>query len=177
MKEESHNRAQSVVTAPILRPVRQEDEEFLFDLYASTRTEELSQIPWDEAQKRAFLLMQFAAQQQHYRSRFPEGEHQVIVKDGRSVGRIYTARTDEEIRILDIALLPQHRNAGIGTTLLKEVLADAKRSGRAVRIYVETFNPSLRLFERLGFSSVESSGLHHLMEWRAAGSIPIRGDL
>ena len=166
MKEESHNRAQSGGIALTLRTVRQEDEKFLFGVYASTRTEELSQTGWDDVQKEAFLLMQFAAQQQHYRSRFPEGVHQIIVKDGRSIGRIYTAKNDEEIRILDIALLPEHRNAGIGTILLKEILAEAEESRLAVRIYVESFNRSLRLFERLGFSSIETSGLNQLMEWR-----------
>lgn len=164
MKEEPQNYDKSA--ALNLRPVRREDEDLLFEIYASTRTEEVSQTGWDEARKRAFLLLQFAAQQQHYRSRFPEGDHRLIVKDGSPIGRIYTVRSGEEIRILDIALLPQHRNAGIGTALLKDILADAKSSRRAVRIYVESFSRSLRLFERLGFSSVETSGPHQLMEWR-----------
>ena len=166
MKEESHNLAQSGDTALTLRPARQEDEKFLFEVYASTREEELSQTGWDAAQKQAFLLMQFAAQQQHYKSRFPEGDHRIIVKDNRSIGRLYTARTDQEIRILDIALLPDHRDAGVGSRLLKEILADAEKSRLPVRIYVESFNRSMRLFERLGFSCVETSGLNHLMEWR-----------
>ena len=166
MKEELHNSAQSGGLALTLRPVRQEDEKFLFEVYSGTRTEELSQTGWDEAQKQAFLMMQFAAQQQHYQSHFPEGSYQVIVKDGRSIGRIYTARNNQEIRILDIALLPQHRNVGIGTILLKDILADAEESHLAVRIYVESFNRSLRLFERFGFSSIETSGMNYLMEWR-----------
>ena len=165
MKKELQSCAQDITTALTFRPVRQEDEKFLFEVYASTRAEEMSSTGWDEAQKRAFLLLQFAAQQQHYHSRFPEGDHRLIVKDGCPIGRIYTARLDQEIRILDIALLPPHRNAGIGTLLLKGILAEAENSRRTVRIYVESFNPSLRLFERLGFSSVETSGLHQLMEW------------
>lgn len=166
MKEETQDFAQSAATTLTLRSVQPEDENFLFEVYAGTRTEELSQTGWDEAQKQAFLLMQFAAQQQHYRSRFPEGDHRLIVKDGCCIGRIYTAATEQEIRILDIALLPQHRNIGIGTILLKDILTEAGNSRRMVRIYVESYNRSLRLFERLGFSSVETSGLHHLMEWR-----------
>ncbi|HVG22433.1 MAG TPA: GNAT family N-acetyltransferase [Blastocatellia bacterium] len=166
MKEEFQNRAHSAATPLSLRPVRREDEEFLLEVYASARAEELSQTGWDEAQKRAFLRMQFAAQQQHYQSRFPNGDHRLIIRDGRPAGRIYTAGTDQEIRILDLTLLAQHRNAGVGTALLKDILADAEDSRRTVRIYVESFNPSLRLFERLGFSCVETSGLNRLMEWR-----------
>ena len=165
MKEESQNRAQTAIPVT-LRPVRQEDEGFLFEVYASTRAEEMSRTGWDDAGKQAFLQLQFAAQQQYYRSRFADGDHRIIVKDGQPVGRSYVARTDEEIRILDLTLLPQHRNAGIGTNLLKDLMADAESSGRPIRIYVESFNPSLKLFERLGFSSVETSGLHQLMEWR-----------
>jgi ribosomal protein S18 acetylase RimI-like enzyme len=162
MKEVSQNPALALT----LRPVRPEDERFLFEVYASTRAEELTQTGWDEAQKQAFLLIQFAAQQHHYSTHFPEGHHQIIVKDGTAVGRIYTAKIDGEIRILDIALLPEHRDAGSGTSLLKDILADAEKTGRKVRIYVESFNRSLRLFERLGFSSIETSGILHLMEWR-----------
>ncbi|HEX8088854.1 MAG TPA: GNAT family N-acetyltransferase, partial [Blastocatellia bacterium] len=92
-----------------LLPVRKDDENLLFEVYASTRTDEMSQTGWDEARKRDFLLLQFAAQQQHYRSSFPQGDHRLIVKDGSPVGRIYTVRTEQEIRILDIALLPHHR--------------------------------------------------------------------
>jgi ribosomal protein S18 acetylase RimI-like enzyme len=165
MKEESQNRAQTAVPALNLRPVRQDDENFLFEVYASTRAEEMSLTGWDKAQQRAFLLLQFAAQQQHYQSRFAEGDHRIIVKDGQPVGRIYIARTDREIRILDIALLPHYRNSGIGTILLKDIMADAESSRRMIRIYVESFNRSLKLFQRLGFSSVETSGLHQLMEW------------
>jgi ribosomal protein S18 acetylase RimI-like enzyme len=157
---------QNPLTALTLRPAQQDDENFLFEVYASARGEEVSQTGWDEAQKQAFLRMQFAAQQHHYQSRFPRADHRLIIKDGCPIGRIYTARTDEEIRILDLTILPQHRNAGIGTGLLKDILADAENSGLAVRIYVESFNRSLRLFERLGFSSIETSGLHHLMERR-----------
>jgi ribosomal protein S18 acetylase RimI-like enzyme len=165
MKEESQNRAQAA-EGLTLRPARQEDEDFLFEVYAGARAEEMARTGWDEARQRAFLQIQFAAQQRHYQTHYPQGDHRLIVKDGRPIGRIYTAVTDQEIRILDIALLPQHRNGGAGTALLKDILADAESSRRTVRIYVESFNPSLRLFERLGFSRVETSGLHHLMEWR-----------
>src|SRR5215211_1618223 len=98
MKEESRNRPPVAATALTLRPTRREDEEFLFEVYSSTRAEEMSQTGWDDAQKQAFLLMQFAAQQQHYRTRFPEGDHQIIIKANEPVGRIYTASFDEEIR-------------------------------------------------------------------------------
>jgi ribosomal protein S18 acetylase RimI-like enzyme len=81
------------------------------------------------------------------------------------VGRLYVARLDQEIRIVDITLMPQERNEGIGSFLLQGLLAEAGRTGKVIRIYVENFNPSLRLFQRLGFRQIEQHGIHLLMEW------------
>jgi GNAT superfamily N-acetyltransferase len=165
MKEESQNLARTAFKALDLRPVLEEDEDFLFEVYASTRTDELIHTGWDNAQKLSFLKLQFAAQQQYYRDRFPGGEHQIILVDNLPAGRIYLARSDEEIRILDVTLLTQYRNAGIGTSILQDVLAEAKSLSRPVRIYVESFSRSLGLFQRLGFRKAEEAGMHFLMEW------------
>ena len=152
-----------------LRPAGPEDEAFLFEVYAATRLDELAATPWDESQRETFLKLQFAAQQQHYQSHFPEADHQLILVGDRPVGRVYVAISADEVRILDVALLPKHRNCGIGSSIIKEVLAEASQAGKPVRIYVESFSPSLRLFERLGFSRVQDIGTHFLMEWRGSG--------
>jgi GNAT superfamily N-acetyltransferase len=148
-----------------LRPVGPGDHEFLVEVYASTRAEELTLVPWTSEQQQAFIRSQFAAQQDYYAQKYPAANHDIIVSDNRQVGRLYVARLDHEIRIVDITLLPGERNAGIGTHLLKQLLAEAERTRRAVRIYVEEFNPSLHLFERLGFSPSEQQGIHLLMQW------------
>lgn len=149
-----------------LRSVCAEDDAFLLEVYAGTRLDELAATPWDESQREAFLRLQFAAQQHHYQTHFPEADHQLILLSGRKIGRVYVARRTDEVRILDIALLPEHRNSGIGTSMINAIQSEASKSGKPVRIYVESFNPSLRLFERLGFSSVQDIGTHLLMEWR-----------
>ncbi len=110
-------------------------------------------------------MRQFAGQQEHYQKTFPTASHQIILSGGRPVGRLYVARLEQEIRIVDITLLPPERNAGIGSSLLSELLDEAGRVGKVVRIYVENFNPSLRLFERLNFEPVEQHGIHLLLEW------------
>lgn len=147
-----------------LRQVRPDDEAFLFEVYVSTRLDELAAVPWDKSQREAFLRLQFAAQQQHYQTHFPEADHQLILVGERPVGRVYVARGADEIRILDIALLTEDRNGGIGEFLIKTLLSEGSQAGKPVRIYVESFNPSLRLFERLGFSRVKDIGTHLLME-------------
>ncbi|HEX5731997.1 MAG TPA: GNAT family N-acetyltransferase [Blastocatellia bacterium] len=149
-----------------LRPVSPEDESFLLKLYTSTRADELALTNWDERQQQAFVEMQFAAQQQYYRTQFPEAVHSIILKDDRPAGRLYVARRPEEIRILDITVAVENRNAGVGSSILNELIQEAGKSETSVRIYVERFNPSLRLFERLGFSSIQDTPSHFLMEWR-----------
>ena len=122
-------------------------------------------MPWTSDQQQAFIRSQFAAQQDHYAQKYPAASHDIIVSDNRQVGRLYVARLDHEIRIVDITVLPGERSAGIGSHLIRQLLAEAERTGRAVRIYVEEFNPSLHLFERLGFSPTEQQGFHLLMQW------------
>jgi ribosomal protein S18 acetylase RimI-like enzyme len=149
------------------RPATSDDDPFLLGVYGSTRLEELALTNWDEAQRHAFLKMQFDAQQSHYGQHYPEGQHFVIAVDGNPVGRLYVACIEGEIRILDITILPQHRNEGIGTPIVKELKAEAALMGKPLRIYVESFNRSQGLFERLGFVKSGESGYSYLMEWRA----------
>src|ERR1041385_1116475 len=147
-----------------LRPVGPDVHEFLVAVYASTRADELALTPWTDEQRDSFVRWQFGAQQEHYAKTYPAANHDIIMSDGRQVGRLYVARLDQEIRIVDITVLPAERNAGIGSYLIKQLLDEAARSGKMTRVYVEEFNPSLRLFERLGFSPSEQHGIHLLMQ-------------
>lgn len=153
--------------AVTLRPVSCGDEAFLYALYASTREEELAPLDWDDARKEAFLRMQFTAQQRFYHEQFAAADFQIVVKDDRPIGRLYVARRDDEIRIIDVALMPEHRGGGIGGALLTGLLEEAERSQKPVRIHVERFNRALRLYDRLGFTRIGDNGVYYLMEWRS----------
>src|SRR5690554_6059204 len=134
-----------------LRPIETNDEPFLYRLYASTREEELAIVDWNETQKDAFLRMQFEAQHKYYRQHYRQTAFDLIVFDDGSVGRLYLARWPDEFRIVDIALLPEWRNQGIGSRLLQDILQEAQETGLPVSIHVECFNPALHLYYRLGF--------------------------
>lgn len=149
-----------------LRPERPADEELLRRIYAGTRAEELALVPWDEAQKALFLRMQFDAQRRHYRTHFPDAAFDVIVAGGRPVGRLYVDRRLEEIRVVDIALLPEERGQGVGGRLLAALIAEGARSDRPVRIHVERTNRARSLYDRLGFVSIAEDGVYHLLERR-----------
>ena len=148
-----------------LRPIRPEDEPFLLRVYASTRAEEMAIVPWTDAEKDAFLRMQFAAQHRHYQQHFAAAAFEVLLRDGVPIGRLYVDRSRDEIHIIDIALLPEHRRAGLGTAILRELLDEAARASKSVRIYVEHANPARRLYERLGFTVIDDTGVYVLMEW------------
>ncbi len=147
-----------------LRPIGPDDEAFLVHVYAGTRADELALVDWDDAQKTAFVRMQFDAQHRYYQEQFPHAAFDVILRDGEPIGRLYVDRRPGELHIIDIALLPEQRGAGIGGALMSQLLAEADRAGQPVRIHVERFNPALRLYERLGFTRIGDTGVYFLME-------------
>lgn len=157
-----------------MRPATAADEDFLRDVYGSTRTEELDRTPWDAGQRAAFVAMQYAAQLTHYRSAYPDASVDVIVVDGEDAGRLYVARLPADLRIVDVTLLPAFRGRGVGSRLLGELLAEAAATGRVAIIHVERENPARRLYDRLGFVPVEEDigGVYTRMEWRAPAHHP-----
>jgi len=149
-----------------LRPIVPDDRSFLLAVYASTREPELAAVEWDAAQKAAFVRMQFDAQHAYYQAHYGSATFDIILVGGQRAGRLYVAREDDEIRIVDIAILPACCNRGIGTTLLRGLQSEAAAAGKPLRIHVEKFNPALRLYERLGFRPIEDQGVYLFMEWR-----------
>lgn len=148
-----------------LRPAGPEDEQFLLEVYASTRAAELAQIPWAPDQLQAFLKMQLRARDQAYRMYYAGLDDSVILLNNQPVGRLLVVRGDEEMRLADIALLPARRRAGIGTRLVRELSEEAARRGLPLRLQVEKSNPEARrLYERLGFATTGETDTHYQME-------------
>ena len=149
------------------RPITAGDLPFLARLYASTRAEDVAQVPgWSERQKREFLQMQFDAQHRFYQEQFPDADYQVIERGGESIGRVYAHRRDHEIRLIDIALVPAHRGKGLGRSLIEDLQDEAVERGLPLRIHVEKNNPAYRLYLRLGFRMITDKGVYDLLEWQ-----------
>ena len=151
----------------VLRPITPEDDSFLARVYASSRADELAVTDWSDEQKEIFCRRQFDAQSAYYAANYPEASFQIIERDGGPIGRLYVARWEKEIRIVDITLLPESRGGGIGTKLLRDLQDEARAAGKSLTIHVERFNPALRLYERLGFQQVEDKGVYLLMAWNS----------
>lgn len=154
-----------------LRPVNKEDDQFLFTLYGSTRDAELSQVEWAEGQRDVFVRWQFDMQRREYDARFPEARYQVILIDGEPAGRIWVGEDEEQIRLLDIALLPEFQKRGAGTLLLKELMKEAELAQKFLRHMVLVLNDNAhRFYERLGFAVIEDVGAYKHMEYRPGKS-------
>jgi len=150
-----------------LRPERPEDEPFLRKVYGSTRQEELEACGLPAELREAFLNMQFKAQQQGYRNSYPHAEFLVILLANQPVGRMAVNSAAGELRLIDIALLPEHRNLGIGTALIRKLSTKAAAAGLPLRLSVLKDLRAVHLYHRLGFAKTGESGWRELMEWRA----------
>jgi ribosomal protein S18 acetylase RimI-like enzyme len=139
-----------------LRPETDADIPFLMRLYASTRADE---------QKQAFLAQQFQAQRLHYRNTIEGCVFDILEQRGEPAGRLYLDARQTQLHIVDIALMPDWRGQGVGTAILEALQAAGRAQGKGVGIFVEKFNPALRLYRRLGFTDISDHGVYLEMEW------------
>jgi ribosomal protein S18 acetylase RimI-like enzyme len=153
-----------------LRPVTSDDELFLYELYKCGHSEELPLDHLDANQRELIWKMQFVAQQQTYSVQYPKAEDKIILLEGRRAGRLLVERTENEIRGVDIGLLPEYRSTGIGTLVIRDLMAEAEATGKPFRIQVVKSNRAARLYERLGISRTGEGGMHYSMEYSADGS-------
>jgi GNAT superfamily N-acetyltransferase len=148
------------------RPAVDEDLGFLALVYASTRLEEVARTGWPPEAQRQFLAHQFDAQHRHYRQHYPAAEWLVIEREGVPIGRLYIEEWSDQIRLIDIALLPDHRGGGSGSAILSDLMDLAGAARKPLTIHVEKNNPAMRLYRRLGFARIDEHGVYDLMEWR-----------
>jgi predicted GNAT family N-acyltransferase len=150
-----------------LRPVEAADEPFLVQLYALTRAAELALVPWDAAQREAFVRSQFALQTGFYQEKYADAVHSVVLCDGVAMGRLYVHRRAKEIRILDLTLQVHAQAEAVSEQLVASLMDEAASARLPLNIHLEPFNALQPLFERLGFIKVSDNGAHALYEWQA----------
>jgi ribosomal protein S18 acetylase RimI-like enzyme len=156
----------------MLRSVVDDDLPWLRDLYATTREDEMAQVPWSAAQKRAFLDQQFGAQHQHYRAAYPGADVLVVFDADGPLGRFYLQRSPPDHLVVDISLFPRARGQGIGGALIRAAQEDAAVQGRGMTLHVLQQNPAARrLYERLGFVASEAPFPYLRMAWQPTGGL------
>lgn len=159
---------------PHLRPATPADESFLFELYARVHEPEVAAWGWPAAQRQAFLRTQWLAQQRHYEAYYPAEGHCLLELEGRSIGRMWVVRSEHEVHLVDMALLPEYQGRGLGTALLRALQHEASTQGKPLRLRVTRSNRALRLYTRLGFApageaSADPASPYLSLEWRPSG--------
>jgi GNAT superfamily N-acetyltransferase len=144
---------------PDLRPQIGDDGPFLRELFISRRWQEtLAATGWNDQQRLAFLHSQADLQQQHYARQYADAAFMLITQHSQPIGRLCVLHSDNEVRLVDLALLPAWQRQGLGTALLEAVVALADQAGKPCTLSVEPFSPAHRLYERLGFAPLNLQG-------------------
>jgi ribosomal protein S18 acetylase RimI-like enzyme len=107
---------------------------------------------------------QFEARRRHHATRFPGAEQQIVLVAGRPVGHLWVHREPSEWRLIDLAILPGARGRGVGTAVLRDLLAAADAASVPIVLSVRADNVGARrLYERLGFAAAEEGDLDVVM--------------
>jgi GNAT superfamily N-acetyltransferase len=124
-----------------IRPVTDADFPFLFRLQEILRRPALEATAgWDSA-----------AQSVRLRATVRPGRDQIIVHAGRDIGVLGVTRQPHRLWLRRIQLLPDCQGKGIGTAILRAILAQGRAARLPVFLRVRRDNPAVRLYERLGF--------------------------
>ena len=148
-----------------LRPATEDDRQFLLALYKSSRGDDLRDLGWEEERIAEFLEMQYEAHQNFLANDHPDIQDQVVLSFGEPVGHLALEQRPEEIRLVDVSLMPAQRQHGTGTLLIQELQTQAAAAKRPLRLQVIRFSRAVGLFERLGFRRTSETGSHFQMEW------------
>src|SRR5277367_764809 len=132
-----------------LRNATPDDMEFLVRLYLDTRRLEVAAWGWAPQQQELFLRMQFDAQRRSYRAGFPDAIDHIVCVNSADAGRMLVGREPAGMHLIDIALLEEHRNRGIGTGLLRQLLQECESQGCTLQLQVLQGNQAIRLYQRM----------------------------
>ncbi len=154
-----------IIESITLREAAADDTSFLVRLYRDTRYREVSAWGWPREQQEQFLRMQFNAQQKSYEAAFPDAVNRIVLREEVPIGRLLTSQEAESMRLIDIALIEEQRQQGIGTHLLRTLLQQCEARGCILHLNVAHGSPAVRFYQRMGFLQVGGDPMYLQMEW------------
>ena len=143
-----------------LRPVSSDDEAFLFDLFRNAHEQTFASLELAEEEKTKLLRLQFEAQQGQYLSQYPDAHFDIVLNGSTAIGKIYAMRGPDEFVLIDIVLVAEQRNAGIGAKLVEKLVREAIAAKKPLQAHVLKSNPAWHLWRRLGFEVVDDDGVY-----------------
>lgn len=149
--------------------ISEDDLPLLAQIYASSRHDQLVLASWPAEQRAQFLQQQFEYQHKHYLQAYPEANYDLIYVGEQVIGRLYVNRGTESVHIIDITLLPEFRNQGLGTEIITQLFTEVRNraSGRVLSLSVEKTNNVMSLYHRLGFKIIYDDITYVSMQWQA----------
>lgn len=150
---------------PQLRPMLNADLPFLLSLYASTRAHELAALNWTDEQQRFFINSQFQLQHHYYQQQFHAAQFHVITANNENIGRLYYGWEGKDLRLIDIALLPEYQNQGIGGVLMRKLMLEVATGSGSLLLHVELNNPARTWYLHLGFIAGTDDGIYQKLSW------------
>ncbi|HNX09658.1 MAG TPA: GNAT family N-acetyltransferase [Methanothrix sp.] len=146
-----------------LRAACDQDEPFFFRLFCSIREPDFAFL--GDRERDAILNMQYSARQRGLCANWPHARHMIVTEDGESIGRLSIARNGNVLHLIEIALLPERQNRGIGSFLMKQLVKEAGDcQGHQIKLYVFRSSRAVRFYQRMGFVPVSDDGVYLLME-------------
>jgi ribosomal protein S18 acetylase RimI-like enzyme len=149
-----------------LRPATSADEDFLWRVYASTRADEIAAWGWPAQQQESFLRMQFRARRASYAISHAGAQESILIEGDVPIGILIVARSPGEIRLVDIAFLPEYRGRGLGAQVLSDLIRESVAASLPFRLSVARGNPALRLYLRLGLVPQSEDAMYIEMEYQ-----------
>ena len=157
----------SVGRPTYLRPCAASDDAFLYDVFCTTWASEVAALP-NQNLAQHVLRIQHIAQERRFATNYPNQQRFVLVEDGEPAGRLYLQSVGDTVHVVDLTLLPRFREQGIGSRVIRDLVAQCTADGRSIRLRVSRRNRgAIDLVNRLGFSLVSVDDLENFFEWHA----------
>jgi GNAT superfamily N-acetyltransferase len=138
-----------------LRPAKGCDSEFAYQTKKAAFRQYAEMVwGWDEAEQRALHERRFASQ-----------EFQIVQVSNADVGILAIAEEPCCVKLNQLYILPEYQGKGIGEACMKQIIADAQRTGLPVRLQALKVNArAIAFYRRLGFTDAGESDTHVLLE-------------
>jgi ribosomal protein S18 acetylase RimI-like enzyme len=156
-----------------LRPATAGDEPFLKRVQRSARHWEFAPLLQSGEVELYHKVMeqQYDSQHRFYFACYDQAHYGIIQWTDQPIGRLYVDYRDDEVRVLDIAILPDYRGRGIGRIVMTGLCLEAAMRRKPVRLSVHYLSRALRFYRGLGFRQIGIEGPSYLMEWRQSNEL------
>ena len=151
-----------------LRPAQDGDEPFLKRVHTvrGIGSSRRCSRPDEAELYHKVMAQQYDSQHRFYFANYDTAHYGIIQWTDQPIGRLYVDYRDDEVRVLEIAILPDYRGRGIGRIVMTGLCLEAAMRRKPVRLCVHYLSRAQRFYRQLGFREIGVEGPDRLMEWR-----------